>query len=330
MASSRAERPGNADTNCEGNTGRGLAPGESPATVLDPLVQRESAGNLRRVTENQGKRTAGVDRELWDSPEVRWKAIGRLKRRGYRPLPLRRVYIPKANGKERPLGIPTMLDRAMQALYLLALEPVSEGTSDPNSYGFRINRSTADAMSQLFVSLSQKASAQWVLEADIKELFDHISHDWLERNVPMDKAILRKWLKAGVVFQGQFQATEAGTPQGHHFPNTGERGAERVGDSTGCVPANETGCHQNREAESERCAVRRRFRNHRQHAGSSGRRRNFAFLVMIKERLADIQNCTKSGTKVVYLFSMEDKALLEYTTFLAVMKWVQKRVFWHY
>lgn len=169
---------------------------------------------VRRVTENQGKRTAGVDRELWDSPEVRWEAIGRLKRRGYRPLPLRRVYIPKANGKERPLGIPTMLDRAMQALYLLALEPVSEGTSDPNSYGFRINRSTADAMSQLFVSLSKQASAQWVLEADIKGCFDHISHDWLERNVPMDKAILRTWLKAGVVFQGQFQATEAGTPQG--------------------------------------------------------------------------------------------------------------------
>jgi len=172
------------------------------------------ASAVRRVAMNQGARTAGVDRVEWDSPEARWAAIGRLKRRGYRPLPLRRVYIPKANGKERPLGIPTMHDRAMQALYLLALEPVSEGTSDPNSYGFRINRSTADAMSQLFVSLSKKASAQWVLEADIKGCFDHISHDWLERNVPMDKAILRKWLKAGVVFQGQFQATDAGTPQG--------------------------------------------------------------------------------------------------------------------
>lgn len=172
------------------------------------------ASAVKRVTENQGKRTAGVDRELWDSPEVRWAAIGRLKRRGYRPLPLRRVFIPKANGRERPLGIPTMLDRAMQALYLLALEPVSEATSDPNSYGFRVNRSTADAMSQLFVNLSRKASAQWILEADIKGCFDHISHDWLVRNVPMDKAILRKWLKAGVVFQGQFQATEAGTPQG--------------------------------------------------------------------------------------------------------------------
>ncbi len=83
---------------------------------------------VKRVTENQGKRTAGVDRELWDSPERRWEAIGGLKRRGYRPLPLRRVFIPKANGKERPLGIPTMKDRAMQALYLLALEPVSEST----------------------------------------------------------------------------------------------------------------------------------------------------------------------------------------------------------
>lgn len=172
------------------------------------------ASAVKRVTENRGRKTAGVDRVLWDKPETRWAAIGQLKRRGYRPLPLRRVFIPKANGKERPLGIPTMLDRAMQALYLLALEPVSEGMSDPNSYGFRINRSTADAMSQLFVSLSQRASAQWVLEADIKGCFDHISHDWLVRHVPMDKAILRKWLKAGVVFQGQFQATEAGTPQG--------------------------------------------------------------------------------------------------------------------
>src|SRR5580700_7093551 len=139
---------------------------------------------VKRVTENQGRRTPGVDSVSWTTPADKLTAIGSLQRRGYRPLPLRRVLIPKANGKERPLGIPTMKDRAMQALYLLALEPVSESTSDPNSYGFRLNRSTADAMSQIFVAMSQKGSAHWVLEADIKGCFDYINHDWLERNVP--------------------------------------------------------------------------------------------------------------------------------------------------
>ncbi|MDR5832842.1 group II intron reverse transcriptase/maturase [Caballeronia sp. LZ034LL] len=185
--------------------------------TLQRMLTRTLSAKLyavRRVTQNQGARTAGVDRELWDSPESRWKAVGRLKRRGYKPLPLRRVFIPKANGKERPLGIPTMRDRAMQALYLLALEPVAESTSDPNSYGFRINRSTADAMSQIFVTMSQKSSAPWALEADIKGCFDWINHDWLLANVPMDKGVLQKWLKAGLIYDGQLQATTAGTPQG--------------------------------------------------------------------------------------------------------------------
>ncbi len=180
------------------------------------LTRSKSAKYLavRRVTENQGKRTAGVDRVLWDTPDAKWKAANGLKQRGYRPLPLRRVFIPKSNGKERPLGIPTMTDRAMQALYLLALAPVAETTGDPNSYGFRIERSTADAMGQLFVCLSKRVSAQWVLEADIHGCFDHINHHWLTNNVPTDRTVLRKWLKAGVVHKGQLQATEAGTPQG--------------------------------------------------------------------------------------------------------------------
>ena len=185
--------------------------------VLQRMLTRSTSARylaVRRVTENQGKRTAGVDRVLWDTPDAKWKAAQGLKQRGYQPRPLRRVFIPKTNGKERPLGIPTMTDRAMQALYLLALAPIAETTGDPNSYGFRIERSTADAMGQLFISLSKKASAQWVLEADILGCFDHINHDWLIASVPTDKAVLRKWLKAGVVHKGQLQATDAGTPQG--------------------------------------------------------------------------------------------------------------------
>ena len=169
---------------------------------------------VKRVTENRGKNTPGVDGESWSTPNTKWQAISRLQRQGYTPKPLRRVYIPKANGKRRPLGIPTMLDRAMQALYLLALEPVSETTADRNSYGFRPMRSTADAIEQLFVNLSRKHSAQWVLEGDIQGCFDNISHDWLLANIPLDKTVLRKWLKAGFMESNHLYRTDAGTPQG--------------------------------------------------------------------------------------------------------------------
>jgi RNA-directed DNA polymerase len=185
--------------------------------ALQRLLVRSFAAKalaVKRVTENQGRKTPGVDGECWDTPKEKWEAISRLKRQGYKPKPLRRVYIPKANGKSRPLGIPVMLDRAMQALYLLALEPVSETTADRNSYGFRPQRSTTDAIEQCFVVLGRKSSAEWVLEGDIKGCFDHISHDWLLDHVPMDKVMLKKWLKAGYVESNRLYRTDEGTPQG--------------------------------------------------------------------------------------------------------------------
>jgi RNA-directed DNA polymerase len=185
--------------------------------ALQRLLTRSYSAQVlavRRVTENQGKNTPGVDGEIWDTPQQKTEAVGNLRHRGYRPLPLRRVYIDKANGKKRPLGIPTMKDRAMQALHLLALDPVAETTADRNSYGFRKERACADAIGQSFVLLAWGKGAQWILEGDIKSCFDQISHEWLLHNIPMEKPILTKWLKAGYIWNDQLYPTEAGTPQG--------------------------------------------------------------------------------------------------------------------
>jgi RNA-directed DNA polymerase len=186
--------------------------------ALQRLLTHSYSGKVlavRRVTENRGKRTAGVDGGTWETPAQKGKAVAKLRQRGYRAQPLRRVYIPKRNGKLRPLGIPTMGDRAMQALYRLAVEPVAETLGDPNSYGFRVGRSTADAIEQCFKIFSRrKVSPEWVLEGDIHACFDEIGHTWLLAHAPMEKAILRQWLKAGYLEKQIFHPTEAGTPQG--------------------------------------------------------------------------------------------------------------------
>lgn len=169
---------------------------------------------VKRVTSNQGKRTSGVDHELWLTPQAKFNAISKLNRRGYHPQPLRRHYIPKKNGKMRPLGIPTMTDRAMQTLYKFSLEPIAETYADPNSYGFRIGRSIHDAIEQCFTDLNKGKSPEWILEGDIKGCFDHISHEWLLENIPMDTQILEKWLKCGYVETRKLFPTDEGAPQG--------------------------------------------------------------------------------------------------------------------
>ena len=150
---------------------------------------------VRRVTENRGKNTPGIDGQRWSTPQAKIQAISQLQRRGYRPQPARRVYIPKANGKRRPLGIMTMKDRAMQALYLQCLDPIAETRADPTSYGFRLGRSTADAIERCFKVLAKRCGAQWILEGDIESCFDQISHPWLLDHIPMDRRLLEQWLK---------------------------------------------------------------------------------------------------------------------------------------
>ena len=170
---------------------------------------------VRKVIQNKGKRTAGIDGELWNTPVSKMKAVLGLTDKKYKAKPLKRVFIEKyGKDKKRPLGIPTMHDRAMQSLYALALNPIAEETADKRSFGFRKSRSTHDACEQIFGCTCRNNSAQWILEGDIKGCFDNISHQWLLDNILMDKSILKQFLKAGFVFDRTLFPTKAGTPQG--------------------------------------------------------------------------------------------------------------------
>lgn len=185
--------------------------------ALQHLLTRSFSGKalaVKRVTENQGKNTAGIDRQLWSTCNTKFQGIKLLKQRGYKPSPLKRIYISKSNGKRRPLGIPTIKDRAMQALYLLALEPVAETISDRHSYGFRPKRSCADAIVASHLLLASRNQLQWILEGDIKGCFDNINHEWLIKHIPMEKKILHSWLKAGFLESKTLYPTTTGTPQG--------------------------------------------------------------------------------------------------------------------
>lgn len=189
--------------------------------TLQKLMLRSRANwmsSIRRVTQiNKGRRTPGVDREVITKPKERVKLFYWLEGQTinkWNPPPTRRVEIPKGPGKTRPLGIPTIRDRIIQAIVKNALEPFWEARFEGTSYGFRPGRSTHDAIEDVWLSL--KGRRQWVLDADIKGAFDNIDHDKLMELIGLFPArfLIRKWLKAGVMVNLDLSPTVAGTPQG--------------------------------------------------------------------------------------------------------------------
>lgn len=171
---------------------------------------------VKKVTSNTGKNTPGFDGEIWNTSKDKMKAILNLKDlSNYKASPVRRTYIPKADGSKRPLGIPTMFDRAVQTIWMFAIDPIAEESSDVRSYGFRTFRGVHDCATYIhLVSASYTNVRRFVLDADIKEFFPSVSHKWLLENIPMDKSILREFLKAGFLELGKFNPTDLGFPQG--------------------------------------------------------------------------------------------------------------------
>src|SRR5262245_49055166 len=174
--------------------------------------------SVRRVTQtNRGKNTPGGDKVVLKTPEARGRLVDRLGAfEPWKPRPARRVYSPKADGRQRPLGIPAIVDRALQATVKNALEPFWEARFEDSSYGFRIERCCADALQRIFQLASAGTKRAWVLDADIKGAFDNIGHEKLLQaigNFPARERI-RQWLKAGYLDDGVWHPTASGTPQG--------------------------------------------------------------------------------------------------------------------
>lgn len=179
---------------------------------------------IRKVgQENSGRKTPGIDGVVSCSNRDRVRLFqDGLSLKEYVPLPVRRVFIPKANGKQRPLGIPTMKDRVLQCLVKLALEPEWEAVFEPHSYGFRPGRSVHDAATAVKHGLGaegaggriQCARCRWILDADIKSFFDEIDHDVILSRTPVFRGVIEGWLQAGVFMGEVFAPTEMGTPQG--------------------------------------------------------------------------------------------------------------------
>ena len=194
-----------------------------PVRHLTQLLLRSYANvlvSVRRITQvNHGRHTPGIDGERVTTPEERAKLVDDLRQyHPWRAAPVRRVYIPKANGKQRPLGIPTIRDRVMQMVVKNAMEPRFEAEFEAQSYGFRPGRCCQDAIEEVYVALNNGAVGHhhYILDADIQGAFDHISQAFILRRIGSmpGRELIRQWLKAGYWEQGTLHHTTEGTPQG--------------------------------------------------------------------------------------------------------------------
>nr|WP_252285540.1 group II intron reverse transcriptase/maturase [Priestia megaterium] len=190
------------------------------ASTLTPSSKANLLLSIRRVTQqNNGKRTPGVDGYTASNPNERIKLYQQLVKCNvfqHRPKPAKRMFIPKKNGKLRPLGIPTMRDRVYQNVVKNALEPQWEGRFESTAYGFRPKRSTHDAISNLFNKLNTNSKKKWVFEGDFLGCFDHLKHDWIVEQISTfpGTPLIKRWLKMGYIEQDMLRPTKEGTPQG--------------------------------------------------------------------------------------------------------------------
>ncbi|WP_371803591.1 group II intron reverse transcriptase/maturase [Candidatus Lokiarchaeum ossiferum] len=187
------------------------------------LVKSHSTRLIAIRTEtqkNQGRKTSGIDGLIYlthSSREQLYQEISQINSFNHRCDPVKRIYIPKTNGKTRPLEIPTIRDRVMQTIVKMTLEPEWEAKFEPNSYGFRPGRRTQDAIKQIWDVIRERKGKQtsaWVLDADLTGGFDNINHDSILTKIPVFKKTIKRWLKAGMIELGQYKHTKSGTPQG--------------------------------------------------------------------------------------------------------------------